>query len=269
MKSRLSLRAIPALKPLRIGFALWLALSLSGAHAGILEDDEARKAILDLRAKLEATTKTFDTMLAERQQKYTDDLSNLRQGLVDLQNQIETLRTDNAQLRGQIEQQQRELKDAQRRVADQGQALDDRIKKLEPISVSLDGKDFLVEQRERAAYDNAWATFKKGEFDQAQRLFVDFIQHYPQSGYRSTALFWLGNAQYATRDYKEAIINFRALLAAEPQHVRAPETMLSIANCQLELKDLKAARKTLDELVVAFPKSEAAQAASERLARIK
>ncbi|MGH8820355.1 MAG: tetratricopeptide repeat protein, partial [Rhodoferax sp.] len=81
--------------------------------------------------------------------------------------------------------------------------------------------------------------------------------------------FWLGNAQYATRDYKGAIGNFRALVAQSPTHARAPESVLSIANCQIELGDTKAARKTLGDLLKAYPQSEAAQAGKERLAKLK
>jgi tol-pal system protein YbgF len=82
-------------------------------------------------------------------------------------------------------------------------------------------------------------------------------------------LFWLGNAQYATRDYKDAVTNFRALVAKNPEHLRAPEAVLSVANCQLELKDTKGARATLTNLVKAYPQSEAAVAAKERLASLK
>jgi TolA-binding protein len=45
--------------------------------------------------------------------------------------------------------------------------------------------------------------------------------------------------------------------------------MLAVANCQLELKDVKAARKSLEDLVASFPTSEAAAAAKDRLARFK
>ena len=45
--------------------------------------------------------------------------------------------------------------------------------------------------------------------------------------------------------------------------------MLAIANCQAELKDTKAARKTIDDLLKAYPKSEAAQAGRERLAALR
>ena len=52
-------------------------------------------------------------------------------------------------------------------------------------------------------------------------------------------------------------------------HARAPEAALSIANCQIELKDTRTARKTLEDLVRAYPQSEAAVAAKERLSRLK
>jgi TolA-binding protein len=51
--------------------------------------------------------------------------------------------------------------------------------------------------------------------------------------------------------------------------MRAAESMLSVANCQLELKDIKAARKTLGDVVKNYPHTEAATAANERLAKLK
>jgi len=48
-----------------------------------------------------------------------------------------------------------------------------------------------------------------------------------------------------------------------------PDAVLSVANCQLELKDSKGARKTLADLVKAYPDSEAAATAKERLATLK
>jgi TolA-binding protein len=51
--------------------------------------------------------------------------------------------------------------------------------------------------------------------------------------------------------------------------VRAPEASLSIANCQVELKDVKSARKTLEDLIKVYPQSEAAAVAKDRLAKLK
>jgi TolA-binding protein len=45
--------------------------------------------------------------------------------------------------------------------------------------------------------------------------------------------------------------------------------MLAISNCLVELKDLKGAKKTMEELISAYPASEAAQTAKERMARMR
>jgi tol-pal system protein YbgF len=163
----------------------------------------------------------------------------------------------------------RDLAELQRRQKDVAQGVEERLRKFEPAKVTVDGREFTVEPVEQRDFDAALAVFRKGEFPAAQAAFGDFLKRYPQSGYRPTALFWLGNAQYANRDYRGAIVNFRALLAQTPDHARAPEAVLSIANCQIELKDNAGARKTLDDLVKAYPQSEAAVAAKERLARFK
>ncbi len=247
-----------------------MALAFAGSgQAALFEDDEARKAILDLRQKVEAMRLATDGQLAEQLRKSAEENAQLRRSMVDLQNQIEASRAELARLRGQGEQVQRDLLDVQRKQGEAAASLDDRLRKFEPTKVTVDGKEFVVEPAERKDFDAALALFKKGDFAGVQPLLVDFIKRYGNSGYRPSALFWLGNAQYATRDYKEAILNFRSLLAQAPDHMRAPETLLSIANCQLELKDARAARKTLEELIKAHPQSEAASAAKERLAKLK
>jgi tol-pal system protein YbgF len=247
--------------------ALFLAsmLTLTGSQAALFEDDEARKAILDLRQRVEALRLDTDQWKTAA----TSESTGLGKSLLDLQRQIELLRVEISTVRGANEQLKKDLSDIQRTQKDNSQALNDRIFKLEPIKEVIDGVEFTVEPAEKRSFESALALFRKGDFSAAQSLFAGFISRYPVSGYASSALFWLGNAQYATRDYKEAIINFRALIAKEPNHLRAPESMLSVANCQLELKDSKAARKTLTDLVKAYPQSEAAVAAKERLVLLK
>jgi tol-pal system protein YbgF len=254
----------PLLKSRAIVLAGLAALCLGaagGASAALFEDDEARRAILDLRQRLEVQRLTD-----ERQ---AEELGQLRRSLLELQAQIELLRQDIARMTGQNEQLLRETADLQRRQKDIVQGVDERLRKMEPAKVSVDGREFIADPTESRDFEAALATFRKGDFLAAQAMFADFIKRYPQSGFKSTALFWLGNAQYANRDYRGAITNFRALLQSAPDHPRAPEAVLSIANCQIELKDTAGARRTLDELVKTYPQSEAAGAAKERLARLR
>jgi tol-pal system protein YbgF len=237
--------------------AALLCVSL-GSQAALFEDDEARKAILDLRQRVEAMRQQTD-------QRLTDENGQLRRSLLDLQNQIEQMRGDLARMTGQNEQLTRTLSDMQSRQT----SLDDKLKQSEPSKVSVDGREFNADPKEKADFEAALGVFRAGQFAQAQTAFADFVKRYPQSGYNASALFWLGNAQYATRNYNEAIANFRSMLSLAPDHAKAPEAVLSIANCQIELKDMRAARRTLEDLTKAYPQSEAAQAGRERLSRLR
>jgi tol-pal system protein YbgF len=242
-----------------------VAVSAGGAHGALFSDDEARTAILELRQRVEAQRLASEAM----ERRLTEENVSLRRSLLDLQNQIETLRAEQARNRGQAEQFTRELAEAQRRHAALSQALDERLRLMEPAKITLDGREFLAAPSEKREFEAALAVFRNGDFAGAQAAFLDFSKRYPRSGYNPSVLFWLGNAQYATRDYKEAVANFRSMLAQAPDHARAAEAMLSIANCQIELKDPRAARKTLEDLIRLHPQSEAAQAAKERLTKLR
>ena len=232
-----------------VALAAAMLVSVS-AQAGLFEDDEARRAILELR---------------ERVERQGQEIQNFQRGLLEQQNQFEALRAETARLRGEKEELTQEL----RRQQELSQGVDDRLKRFEPTKVKVDGVEFVADPAETKAYEDALAIFRKGEFGAASTAFNDFIKRNPKSGYVLPSLFWLGNAQYANRSYANAISNFNTLLTKAPSHMRAADSMLSVGNCQLELKDIKAARKTFNDLVKAYPHTEAATAASERLAKLK
>jgi tol-pal system protein YbgF len=256
---RTTLRALLALA------ALAGALAAPVAHAALFEDDEARKAILDLRKRVDQNSE----QLKARQTEQSEQLNQLRGALLDLSNQIELLRGEVAKLRGTNEQLARDLAEVQQRQKDLQQSTDQRLGKFEPQMVMVDGKEFMASPDERRAYDEAMTIFRKGEFTAAANAFSAFQKRFPKSGYTESVLFWLGNAQYGKRDYAQAIGTFRSLVTAVPDSPRAPEALLSLANSQLELKDSKGARKTLDDLLKAYPKAEAAQVARERISALK
>lgn len=249
----------------------WLAIS--AAHAGLFDDDEARRAILDVRQRVEANRLAAEAaqqrLAEELRQRIPEETAPLRRSLLDLQNQIEALRSDLASLRGQNEQLVRLVSEMQQRQKDVTADVEERLRRFEPVKVSVDGLEFAAEPAEKRAYEAALVLFRQGNFAAAIAAFGAFNTRYPGSGYLGSSQFWLGNAQYAARDYKEAMASFRALLTRDPVHQRVPEALLAIANCQLELKDPRGARKTLEDLLRDHPKSEAAAAARERLTRLR
>ena len=261
--------AMPVLSLRSLLAATALLVCVGSASAGLFDDDEARRAILDLRQRIDALRRETDQKLLEESKRQAEEIASLRRGLLDLQNQWEATNGEAAKIRGQGEQLGRDMNEAQRRQAEQIKRLEERLQRMEPFKVSHEGGEFLAEAGEKRMFDAALASFRGGEFEAAQNTFADFLGRYPQSGYGNSALFWLGNAQFVLKNYPAAVASFRKMIARSPSYARVPEAWLAISNCQLELKDLALARKTLEDLVANYPQSEAADIAKERLARMK
>src|SRR6185295_13657665 len=135
--------------------AMACALFAPVAHAGIFDDDEARRAILDLRKQLEQSNEAQAKRQAELNTQMSDAIAQLKRSLLDLNAQIETLRADNARLRGENEQMTRDVAELQRKSKDLQQGVDDRMRRLEPQKVSVDGREFMADPEEKRQYEEA------------------------------------------------------------------------------------------------------------------
>jgi tol-pal system protein YbgF len=249
------------LSGLRAGLAILLAGIAFTAHAGVFDDDEARKAILDLRTKLEASHRELGARL--------DKLESAQQGQLEIANQMENLRQDLAKLRGQIELLTNAIATQEKRQRDFYTDLDARVRKLEPQQVTVDGKSASVDQSETRAYEAALNQFKGNDFKGAIASFDLFMRGYPDSAYAAAAQYWIGASYYAQRDYRGAIANQQQLLKNWPDSPRAPDAMLNIASCQIDMGDKKTARKTLEQVIASYPDSQAAGVAKERLTTLR
>lgn len=240
-----------------LALAAWLPLQ---ASAGLLEDDEARKAILELRTKVDALARDLNTRLDNKSDK---------SATIDMLNQNEQTMQEIARLRGQIETLANQLANVQKSQKDFYADLDSRIKKLEPQQATIDGRTADVMPSEKQSYDTAMELFKSGDYKAAANALQDFVKRYPQSAYAANAQYWLGNAYYAQRDYKNAIAAQEGVVSNYGSSPKAADAMLNIATNYRELGDDKSERKALQQLVKQFPDSSAAGTAKDRLASLK
>lgn len=237
-----------------------LAFLPSLVSAGIFDDDEARKAILDLRAKLAELNTKIDARLNDKADK---------KSILELSSQNELLRQEMSSLRGQLEVVINDLANAQKRQQDFYMDLDKRLRNLEPKKVSIEGQEVIVDPSEQRAFNAAMALYNAGDYENAASSFSSFNNAYANSAYASQALYWLGNSYYAQKDCKNTIATLQNLISKYPDHVKAPDAMLNTASCQLVLRDKKASRKTLDAVIAKFPGTEAARAAKSQIALTK
>jgi tol-pal system protein YbgF len=237
----------------RMAAVLALALASAGlAQAQVFGgDDQARRAILELRAKIDVLTKDSE-----------QEVANTRRQLLELTGQIDQLRREVATLRGDKERLVHELGVIKRQT-------DERLRPFEPNLVNMDGLEFKALPEESQAFDAAMAALRASQFVRAAELFAQMRFRFPSSGYTGHVLYWEGNAHYAARQYQPAVDSFERLIQGFPQHPKAPESLLSLASCYIELKNVSGSRAALERLVKDYPDSEAAVTARERLARLR
>lgn len=216
---------------------------LSTPSFALFGDDEARKAILELREKAQT-------------------MQNAQMQLV---REIEMLRSQNAELTGRVEKLTNDLAQQQKSVRDLFGNLDKRTAAFESQLESVDGKSITVTPEERRRYDLALQLFSDGSYAQSHKILEGLIDDYPKTGYMPAALYWLGNAMFAQGQFTDAVEVQKRLIAAFPQDARIPEAKLSLAAALVNLGKKKEATETLKGVQKDYPDTEAAKLAGERL----
>ena len=243
--------------------ALALACALP-AQAQLFSDDAARRAVLELRQQIA----TMNTQLQQRDAELSariDRLDAAQRNQLELVNQLETMRQENARLRGHIETLTNEVATLQKRNRDLYADLDTRLKKMEPTSITVDGRTASVDRSELSAYEAPLALFRAGDFRGSLPGFQQFVARYPQSAYAPAAQYWIGSAHYALKDYKAAVAAHQMLVERYPDSPRVPDALLSIAESQVQMGDRKSANRTLTTILQKYPETEAGRIAKERL----
>lgn len=243
----------------RLLLPLLLALALP-VHAGVFDGDA-----------LEATDK-----LRKEHNARLDKLDAAARNQLELANQMETLRGELSRLQGQVEVLTFELEQAKKRQKDFYVDLDTRLRKLEtpPDAVpSAPNAPVSAPPADPAAeadhYQAALTLFKAGKFKEAAAGFRELIRIYPAGTFIASAHYWGGNAHSQLREWAKAAELYSALASKWPDDGKAADALLALANCQQELGDAKAARKSLEKLAGNYPTSNAAETARQRLGKKK
>jgi tol-pal system protein YbgF len=251
--------------------AVALAQLAAPAHAALFSDDEARKAIIELRDTITESNRQEKERL-DAMSKRIDELANridaMQNGQLTAADRLDASNQAIAQLRGATEQLSNDLGNAQKREHDRYADLDTRLRKLEPADITIDGRAAQVGRDEQAAYDAAVGQFRSNDFRNAINAFSAFVARYPQSVYAPAAQFWLGSSYYAVKEFTAAVTAQLYLLEHFPDSPRIPDALLNIASSQVELNDRKSARNTLGRIVKDFPNTEQARLAQDRLSTL-
>ncbi|MDO4769241.1 MAG: hypothetical protein Q4A11_02575, partial [Brachymonas sp.] len=182
--------------------ALLWAVAPQQARADFFADNEARRAILDLR---------------QRHLALTEENGKLLESLQTTQSQVDTLRSELARLRQRDEQLTRELAELRRAMSTASNSAEEKANSNTVADSALAAASSTAgsateaparteeSSSEKAAFDAALNKFRASDYAGAQAGLRTYLQKYPQGSRRIAALYWLGNSDYALRNYRNAM----------------------------------------------------------------
>lgn len=261
---------------------LLFLLSCNVSFAGLFDDSQAREQIELLHKQIQE--------MEARIISVEEALKN--QAILELYSQLEGFKIELGKLHGQIEILNEENKLLKKQQKDFYIDLDNRLRQVEPAShdtsispnsssdTTLSAPTTATGERtvavaqptdvsERDAYNASYDLFKQGDYSRAIAQFENFLARYPASNLAPGAVYWIGNAHYALRDFRSAINTQQKIIENYPNSAKAPDAMLNMASSQLEMAEVSAAKKTLQNLLAKYPNSDAAEKAKHRLINIK
>ena len=253
-----------------------LSLFAITTHAALFDDKEARKKILDVEATAKANHDAQQTTINEMKKKLGSVESLQAQSVQDLQAQIEQLKQQVAELKGDLEVAQHNLEQAQQRQKDLYADTDARLRKLEGTATPAPGANNgaasgavpappAAQEKDAKAFADADALSKSAKHKEAFTAFDAFLKEYPNSKLAPDALYGMGYSQFALKSYKSSIATQQKVLDFHADSPKVPDAMYNMANSQIQLGQVSSAKKTLRALIEKFPNADVTPNAQKRL----
>ena len=199
------------------------------------------------------------------------------QSLLELSNQVESLRNDVRAMHNDVDVLSHSLEAARKQQHDLYADLDARLKAIEARGGGGAGAgaagaaaagDSQSTDSDKGAYQAAFDLLKAGQYDRAIAGFQDFLSKYPNSALADNAQYWLGEAYYVNKQYQESLAAFQRVADKYPGSRKLPDALLKIGYCNYELKEYSAARGALEQVAAKFPDQPAARLAQQRLEKM-
>lgn len=244
-----------------------LCVAAAPAYAGLFNDTEARQQLQQLETRLAITEETVARLDAANKQQTS--------ALLDLQTVIDAQNAELRKIRGQNEELEHYLQDAEKRQKDFYVDLDGRLRRFEAVDTASADKASGVKNKsddpitENRALEAAYGFYKAERYQNAVSAFQEFLNSYPKSAHTANVRYWMGNAYFVLKDYKNSLESFQVLAGKFDTYPKIADVWFNIVDCQEALNDKEAAKSSLKQIITKFPNSEAAAKAKKDLAKLK
>lgn len=118
---------------------------------------------------------------------------------------------------------------------------------------------------EQIRYLAAYDLIKNKRFPEAIVAMQSFADQYPKGGYTANAQYWLGELYMTQRDYSQAINHFNAVLEQFPSSSKSAPSLLKIGYALAASGKTQDAKIRLKEVIQRYPDTQTAKLAGEKL----
>ena len=263
-------------------FSLTFVFILAGC-ASKSDLEYLRSDFEEVKTRLFQNEKKMDMLRSEAQTGIEKSLKGLQEEMdavrrreADNQATIDSLKVDQQVLAGKLDDASLAAKkpmddlalmkeDTNRRLT----VLEGRMDKLEQALVEQKNAVQAKPVTPEELYQKALDLFKGGDMQKARELFTGFIERYPSHAMVPNAHYWLGETYYNEKKYDQAILEFQEIIKNFPDKEKVPAAELKQGMAFKELGDVKSARYLFKKIIDAYPASEEAKIAQEKLKGLK
>lgn len=114
-------------------------------------------------------------------------------------------------------------------------------------------------------FRSAYADYTRGHYDLAIAGFREYIETYPKTESTGAARYWIGEAFFSQRKYREAIAEFDVVATRFPRSDKAPSALLKKGFAYVALGEKERGAAALQYVAREHPQSEEATAARQKL----
>jgi tol-pal system protein YbgF len=125
------------------------------------------------------------------------------------------------------------------------------------------------ERSDKLEYERLLRLFRDGDLDAARQGFAVFLRDYGNSDLSPNARYWLGEAHYGKKDYRQAIDSYDRVEVDFPRSEKVPAAILKKGYAYLAMKDKARASLAFSQVVTAYPQTPEAGKASDKLSQLR
>jgi tol-pal system protein YbgF len=108
---------------------------------------------------------------------------------------------------------------------------------------------------EKAQLDAAMNVLYRGDYAGGAQALQSFVEQNPKSPYVSEAQYWLGEANYTQKAYREAATAYLTVVTKYPKSDKAPQSMVKLGMSLIAAGQKKDGCTTLGQVREMFPKA--------------